>query len=150
MILSVASCDGKEQLAVETSTPRLIVGTGTYFGECIGYCRDDLRIDADKIVYVKRSNIKSEELPDRVAEMPTSRETWTELVALVDINTLRSLPDTIGLPDQMDQGGEYIEVSVGDKTKRIDFEYDAAIPELDDLLKPLRSLREDMASRIEG
>lgn len=130
-----------------TPAAKLIINTGTYFGECVGYCIEELRMTPEKIVYSKKSSVESEELPDIVRETAMSNEVWIELVASVDLDVFKSLPDTIGLPDHADQGGEWVEISDGISTKRIDFEYGASIPEIDSLVRRLRDLRQSISSK---
>lgn len=127
------------------STPILMVKTGTYFGECLGYCNDQLVITPERILYSLMSNVRDKEYPDITSEISIKRDDWNSLIALIDFETLVSLPDTIGCPDCADQGGEWIEISDGQHTKRVDFEFNASVHEIDDFVKYLRRIRTEIS-----
>lgn len=131
----------------QTPAQQLSIKTGTYFGECLGYCNDELSITSEKMIYLKTTNVKDETYPDIVEEAAITTEDWNDLVALVDLDTFNALPDTIGCPDCADQGGEWVEISDGRTTKRIDFELGASVAEIDRLVSRLRGLREEFSSR---
>ena len=135
---------------LQTPTQQLIIKTGTYFGLCTGYCNEELFINSERVIFLKTSNDPSdEEYPDIIEEVSITSEEWSNLVASVNLDEFNSLPDIAGCPDCADGGGEWIEISAGETTKRVDFEFGASVPEIDNLLKGLRDLREDISSKLD-
>ncbi len=128
----------------------LSIHYGLYSGECIGYCVESIVIEPKTIVYTQRSNIASDELPDRVLETAAHADLWERLSRALDWNTISAYPDRLGDPDAADQGGEYIEIRTSETAKRVDLERGAAVSGLDPVLEILRNLRSDLASQIES
>lgn len=124
------------------------IKTGTYFGESLGYSDDELLLTSDKMVYTRKSSLPSEELPDRVNDLPMSRRTWEKVSKWIDWEVLNSLPDRIGRPDERDQGGEFVEVVEDDRKKRIDFEPGSPPPAIEELVKVLQGLRREAAAKV--
>src|SRR5687768_14045813 len=78
-----------------------LIEYGTSFGHCIGYCMREWEITAGKIVYKKTSR-EPETNPDVVREIKITAEQWNELVKATNLNSFKSLPETIGCPDCAD------------------------------------------------
>lgn len=117
---------------------------GTYFGECLVDCNEEIAVTPEKVTYSLTSNVPDADRPDIHAEGPVTRSEWEQLTGAIDSEALRSLPETIGQPDAADSGGEFLEVSDGAR-RRVDFELDAAVPEVAPLLDALRELRARLA-----
>jgi hypothetical protein len=123
----------------------MTVRNGTYHGECLVHCNEDVSVDADRVSYSLTSNVPDTANPDIHAEGPTPPGAWEAIERALDLAAVRSLPDTIGIPDAADEGGEFLEVTAGDATKRIDFSRDADVPEVGALLAAMRDLRARLA-----
>jgi hypothetical protein len=121
------------------------IKNGTYLGDCLVHCDEEVSVDADRLTYSLTSRVPDADNPDIHAESPPPPGTWQSIERALDLTAVRSLPDTIGLPDAADEGGEFLEVSVGDTTKRVDFPRDAEVPEVAPLLDALRDLRARLA-----
>jgi hypothetical protein len=120
----------------------------TFFGECIGYCRESISITPKRTVYRKQANPPSDELPDKVLETDTSASLWDRLSDAIDMSAVLALPERIGQPDAADQGAESVEISVGGTTKTVEFDRGRTIPALDRLMAILRPLQADLSARI--
>lgn len=120
---------------------------GRYFGECIGYCIEEITITSAETIYAKKPNPPNPEVPDLVYTTPTPPETWRDLTGAVDWPAVRALPELIGQPDAADQGGEFVASTIAGVDRRVDLERDASVPALDPLLARLRRLRADLAQQ---
>ena len=123
----------------------MAIRNGTYLGDCLVHCDEEVSVDPDRVAYSLTSRVPDADNPDIHVEDAPSPGTWEAIDRAVDLAALRSLPDTIGLPDAADQGGEFLEVSEGDTTKRVDFPRDAEVPEVAPLLAAMRDLRARLA-----
>jgi hypothetical protein len=140
-------CSGGRERIVNASDGLSMIRTGTYFGECLIYCNETVTITPEKTSYALTSNVQDPQHPDVTVERETSRKDWDELQALIDWARFRTLPATIGQPDAADQGGEWVEITVGGEAKRVDFEMNASVPEGDALLRRLRETRNEMSQK---
>ena len=129
-----------------------IIKTGTNAGFCLGYCFTDFTITSDEIVYSQtgREFVSDswEDLPEKTTTVPISQEEWSELVDAVDFQKFNSLPDKIGCPGCADAPVEWIEISFGGKTKRIEFEARDSIPEITSLIIKLQEIRNRTVSSL--
>ncbi|MGH2744489.1 MAG: hypothetical protein ACRDN8_18815 [Thermoleophilaceae bacterium] len=123
----------------------MTIKNGTYLGDCLVHCDEDVTVVPDKVTYSLTSRVPDARNPDIHAESAPPPGVWEALERALDWAAVRSLPDTIGLPDAADEGGEFLEVSVGDATKRVEFPRGAAVPEVAPLLDQLRDLRARLA-----
>jgi hypothetical protein len=123
----------------------LSIRNGTYFGECLVHCFEEITVTPDKVVYTLTSRMPDADRPDIRAESPMTLDAWQGLLGLLDWGDLASLPRTIGDPDAADAGGEFLEVWGDQGTKRVDFDKDAAVPKIAALLAVLRDLRARLA-----
>lgn len=124
-----------------------VLRNGTYFGECLVDCNEEIVVTPGKATYSLTSNFPDAGHPDIRADAPVPASEWEALAASIDWNALRSLPAAIGSPDAADAGGEFLEVSEAAATIRVDLDLGATVPEIAALLEPLRRLRARLASR---
>ena len=110
------------------------------FGFCVGYCQSSTTITSRDIVAVEEA--PREPLPPRRRTAAISATEWQSLVAAVDRSRLENVPDVLGCPDCADGGAESLVVVADGWSRRITFEYGAAIPELEPLLSRVRALRQ--------
>ena len=137
----------------ESQTMLPVIKTGTNSGFCIGYCLKDFVITPEKITYTQSGRdfaAEDPELPQIVKEIPFSKAKWNELVGLVNFEKFSSLPDRIGCPGCADAPVEWIEITYGAKTKKIEFERGDSIPEIKDLILSLQEIRNPIESTIES
>jgi hypothetical protein len=121
------------------------IRNGTYLGDCLVHCDEDVTVSPDNVVYALTSKVPDARNPDIHAEGMPPPGVWEELERALDWPAVQALPDKIGLPDAGDAGGEFLEVSVEGATKRVDFPLGAAVPEIAPLLDALRELRARLA-----
>lgn len=136
VFIGLSSCQ-KESISINDNT---IIKAGTSFGFCVGYCSDVLEISDDLAHFDVISN--DQNLSSRNCEKNLTELQWNELKLAIDLENIEALPDVIGCPDCVDQGSEWIEIHYQNKVKRITFEFGESIPEIDNLLRLVRQIRE--------
>ena len=135
----------------EDQSVQPIIKTGTNAGFCIGYCSKEFVITPEKIIYTNNGRYSGDENsdpPQITKEIPFSD--WNELVDLVDFKKFSSLPDRIGCPGCADAPVEWIEITYGDKTKKIEFERGDEIPEIKEIVLALQTIRGPIESIVES
>jgi hypothetical protein len=123
----------------------MTIRNGTYLGECLVHCDEEVAVGPDQVTYSLTSRVPDSRRPDVRAESAPAPGAWEALEGALDWKALRSLPDRIGHPDAADAGGEFLEVSDGQAVKRVDFPRGASVPEVAPLLDALRRLRAGLA-----
>jgi hypothetical protein len=136
----------------------LSIKTGTSFGHCMGYCRQEFVVTKNKIVYTQIPNLRgaeSKSVPVLKQELPISNKQWIDLLKVNDMAAFKQLPNTIGCPDCADGGAEWIEVNKLDHTdpktlkrfyssKKVSFEYGKPLPANNTFAVKLRNLRTEI------
>jgi len=147
LIVGYTQKTSQEQSSVTTSQ-QLTIKTGSYFSECFGSCAEDITITSQNIVFHKSMSNQEGLLPDINGDVPITKTEWEVVYDSLDFEKFNSLQDVIGCPDCADGGAEWIEIDNGDTTKKVTFEYGATIPEIDDLIRELRKIRNDVFSQF--
>jgi hypothetical protein len=119
----------------------LIIRSGTSFGECLGYCWTELALD-EKAIELRAKQWYPDE-KEREHRGALARARWEHLVSMIDLETFLTLDDRYGCPDCADGGAEWIELETEDVRKRVVFEYGDTLEPISDLLRELRTLREE-------
>lgn len=96
---------------------------GTSFGECIGYCKNDITIRDSEIDFHKSGWDKTDSLPEFSDKESLDTKHWTELINKINIDSFFKLDSVIGCPDCADGGAEWIEIKSKGKTHKIIFEF---------------------------
>ena len=122
------------------SNEDIVIKTGTSFGFCLGYCSLDVTITKNIINYISSSRDEYSN-PTRTSNKSISIEEWNKLVTLIDMDTFEKLDDVIGCPDCADGGAEWIEIKMGDRKKKVTFEYGNSLEGMKELLNQLRIIR---------
>ena len=123
-----------------------VIKTGTDSLFCVGYCFKEFVITPEKIIYLQSGRDVSE----ITKEIPFSKSSWNELLSVVDFEKFKSLPDNIGCPGCADAPIEWIEITKGDITKKIQFEVIDDAPEIKELILTLYDIRGPIESAIES
>lgn len=125
----------------------LSITSETYSGECVGYCRTRLTITESKTTYA--ISAWHNEKPPKSLTVPTPKEQWQKITEALPLKQFRLLPETIGAPDALDQGGETLKVQTDQGVNKTDFEYGAALPGLTDFLTAIRTFRQEMSKKLD-
>ena len=123
-----------------------VIKTGTDAGFCLGYCSKEFVITPEKIIYTQGGR----DVSDITKEIPFSKSAWSELESLIDFKKFNSLPDSIGCPGCADAPVEFIEITKGDITKRVNFEVIGDAPEIKELIMALHKIRSPIEANIES
>lgn len=139
--LSAFSCEksNKEDITPQSN---IVIKTGSSFGMCVGFCITEVVINSTQIAMERkawRSNIANQ-----TCQRAISTQEWQTLAKVVDFNTFKALPETIGCPDCADGGAEWIEIVYQEQAKKVTFEYGKDVPQITNLLAEVRKLRESL------
>ena len=142
MVIVVSGCATQE--TSNKSGETLAIKTGSSFGMCTGYCFTELSIDSENTVFYAtgRSSEDRQNYPNITKETKTDNKLWLELKVLVDSSRSKfnSLSDTIGCPDCTDGGAHWIEISEGDKIKRVTYDAGESLSGVEDIVIKIREL----------
>lgn len=136
-------------LEFSVSKENIVFRVGTSFGECIGYCRTEMKVNGTTL-QLKESgwNFSSMQVPDRFYTDSITVDEWNALVDAFDWRTFAALDSVIGCPDCADGGAEWLEVEYFGKVKKVTIEYGAELKGLESFLEQVRTIRERLKDRI--
>ena len=117
-----------------------VISSGTFFGECGGYCKNEIEIRKNKVTFTA-SGWDSLSYPNKTIHGKISKTQFNTLVNLIDSKKIISLDNVIGCPDCVDGGGEWIEIDNIFIHKKITFEYGDTIESIQDLIDKIREIR---------
>lgn len=137
--LFLFSCEDSEMLT-QNDVPSIRYGTS--FGECAGYCLTDLEVSAEQVYYVSYGWHNSQ--TPKTNTVTFTSEQYNHLLGLFDQDKFLALDPVIGCPDCADGGSEWIEMTIGSRTKKVTFEYHKDIDPIAPLIDELRSLTEEV------
>lgn len=140
LIAAVMSCRD------EIDPERAIISYGTSFGHCLGYCITETNISENEITVTKRSRDDKKMLQNFAS---ISDEKVAEIIAGIDIEKFRKLPDTIGCPDCADGGAEWLELSYEGEKRKVTFEYGDDVDGIAEAIDELRKLTEKLAPKVD-
>jgi len=146
LLILLLSCE-RRLTAPQESEATLEIRSGTSFGECLGYCRREIRITEDSVIYTA-TGWGQTQLPELRAVGQLNHYSWRRLIELLDPDVLLSLPERLGCPDCADGGAEWIE-RISDKGDcKVTFEYNTQIQGLEKALTMLRDLRREYDAKL--
>jgi len=108
------SCD---DVITDSFDENIVVKSGSFFGECIGYCSRELDLTKNEIIYSAATWNSSQQ--KKSYENILSRTEWESLKSKIDLDSFGKLDSVIGCPDCADGGGEWIEIKYFEKTKKV-------------------------------
>jgi len=117
---------------------------GTSFGFCVGYCRKELIISEDGIVFRKISQGLGVNVSDQQYTLAYSPNDFKSLIAKLDVKRFNELPHTLGCPDCADGGAEWIRIVENGNVKELVMEYGQSVAGLDNFLASVRTLRDSI------
>lgn len=102
-----------------------IVGGGSSFGMCFGYCATELEIDGTSLVLTRRAweGISGDGFPDQIVVGELTAEGRAGLDAVEAELAVASLQETYGCPDCADGGAGWIEVRDAAGLRRSTFDH---------------------------
>ena len=130
------TCDKSEVTDIEDVE---YIAYGTYFGECLGYCKREVVISGN-IVFTKSGWGIDGSLPDSSCSMTFLRNPLPDYVEMMDLNEFKMLDTILGCPDCADGGAEWLELSFEGDIKRVTFEYMNEPDEIKFIIEDLRDL----------
>ena len=134
ILLFIGLCWGQEIVEIKT---------GSFFGECLGYCISELTItesQADYNIYGWDEN-DPVYLPVEISDSVDSI-VWEDLNTEFNFELFMSLDSIIGCPDCVDGGAEWFEIVTIDTLKRVTIEYGDSLNGLDSYINLLRTIRQ--------
>jgi len=131
------ACDTVEE---KNNDENVVLKSGTSFGFCGGYCRNEMQLKDQEVLYEKSSR-DTVNYPVQTVRGMISRAEWNSLLDVVDISVLSKLNDIYGCPDCADGGAEWIEVYYHNFHKKVTFEYGDTVKPVESLILHLRALR---------
>ena len=135
VFLPLVLCHCDDATTPSTGT---VISSGFSFGECLGFCFQEVSFRGTVASYVMKDQ-RSGELVE--GDVRLAIEAWRALANAVDLDALQALPDIIGCPDCADGGAEWIQVWRDGETTRVAFEYGTAIESIQPLLDVARAQR---------
>lgn len=142
IILSIFlfSCDDSEMLT-QDNVPAIKYGTS--FGMCADYCITDVEITAESI-YISQYGWNNSVTPKSKTSSFQEKK-YNQLLARVDQAKFLALDPVIGCPDCADGGAEWVEVTIGARTKKVTFGYGADIEGISEAVSELRDLTKNLS-----
>lgn len=131
------SCENAEPLTSE-EVPEIRYGTS--FGECRDYCVDDLEVNAEFVYFSTYG--WDDKIVATTKTLDFSVRAYNEILGMIDKEKFLALDPVIGCPDCADGGEEWIEVRIGQRTKKVTFEYQADVDGIMEAVDELRLLVE--------
>lgn len=133
---------------VPPPAPPVSIRLGSSFGECLGYCWQEMMLDAEAITLVSRG-WDADAYPEKIHQESMDPEFWDRLQDLADLNDLARMDDVYGCPDCADGGAEWLTMSLPGRKETVKMEYGARLEPLAELLKILRRARDELAARAD-
>lgn len=96
---------------------------GNSFGECLGYCINDITVTDSKIIFHKSGWDLDGILPEKSKTENIDNYFWTKLNNRIEFDSFLRLDSIIGCPDCADGGAEWIEIKSNDESYKVVFEY---------------------------
>jgi len=105
-----------------TNSEIIQIKYGTSFGECTGYCKHDLVMKSNAVIY-NCSSWNASIQPITHTDF-LNAATWDGLKISLNTKDFFNLPSTIGCPDCADGGAEWLEINLKNgNTHKVTFEY---------------------------
>lgn len=141
--LFLLSCDDNEMLT-QADVPSIKYGTS--FGMCAGHCVTDVEITA-KSVYISKYGWNNSVTP-KSATKTFEEEKYNTILNKVNSAQFLALDPVIGCPDCADGGAEWVEVTIGSRTKKVTFEYGKNIEGISDAIIELRNISKNLSEQL--
>jgi hypothetical protein len=134
--LFIISCDDTVSLSTE-DVPSIKYGTS--FGKCVGHCITDVEVTAESLYAIKYSWDNSVSPISKIESF--QKDKYQALLDMIDGSKFLALDPVIGCPDCADGGSEWLEVTLGTRTKKVTFENGKSIDGISEAVAELRRLK---------
>jgi len=138
LLTALCSCSSVSPQSDQKVNDGLIVRTGTSFGMCVGYCRNDYEFKQTAVTLTRNDIRKS---LTQTCQTTISEADWIAIKSAANFQEFSKQSERLGCPDCADGGAEYIELQLDDQSHRVTFEYNATIPGFETLVDLLRKQR---------
>ncbi|HPG38384.1 MAG TPA: hypothetical protein PLP19_02320 [bacterium] len=138
----ICCCERHKQVSESLNSGDAVIGYGTSFGECSGYCIKELKLD-QLVITFRASSWLPADYPDKILQDVIERNEYEQLQSLVNFNKIAAFDDVIGCPDCADGGAEWLEVITDDRYKKITFENGDSLATIQPLINKLRQMYTD-------
>jgi hypothetical protein len=139
MLLFSFSCKKEDKTKINTDI--IFIRYGTSFGECIGYCRNEMDIEKTNVL-IKTSSWDTINYPQKLCQKSISVEKWNEIAGSAGSISFNKLDSVYGCPDCADGGTEWIEITTPDWKHKVTVEFNSDQPlVLKNLLDSLREMK---------
>lgn len=131
---------------VDPAVDPLGIRLGSSFGECRGYCWQEMILDEEAMVLVSRGWDEAT-YPERVYKEEMDPVLWRRLQSVADFAVFDRLNEVYGCPDCADGGSEWVSVNLSGRMETVKLEYGAELEPIAALLGALRRLRAGLEER---
>jgi hypothetical protein len=142
IVLFQSACEPEKDLEPEIH----YIGYGTSFGECLGYCIHELKLDRTLASLTQSGWDMQGSLPVTDCSRTLQSGEFKAISESINLPCFFGLSPIIGCPDCNDGGSEWVEISYDTIVFRVTFEYLSEPQELAALVPRLR----DMMNSIPG
>jgi heat shock protein HslJ len=126
----------------------LSIQSGTSFGECLGYCWQEVTLTEGGVT-LRQRGWDLAIYPERSIWQPLAPGLWHRLTNLQEISLLQDLEDRIGCPDCADGGAEWLEIETTGSSKRVTYEHGSPPDVLRQLAEAGAQLRAELLGLLE-
>jgi len=116
------------------------ISYGTSFGECLGYCKNQMELNEEVATLMKKGWNELGALPDVQCTRTLGSQEFDNILDSIDLSIFILLDEVIGCPDCADGGAEWVEISFDTTTHRVTFEYMNEPKELANVVPIMREL----------
>ena len=133
-------------LPVDPPVNPLGIRLGSSFGECLGYCWQEMSLDEEAMVLVARG-WDTAAYPEKLYREEMDPDLWRRLQSMADFTVLDRMEEVYGCPDCADGGAEWISMNLSGRMETVKFEYGTKLEPIAELAAVLRQVRDGLVER---
>jgi len=142
--VTLLSC-GKEQTTQNKVNEKILtIKYRIYFGECLGYCNNQLVLDTTNVIYIQNGWDENGDLPEKDTVFSINQKLWEKVANSFSLNDFFLLDSAYISGFNRDDGLVTIEVQTNKRYKMIRHDYSRSMPVLDSLYSILNNLRKSL------
>ncbi len=144
ILMLMISCSEEQPTKLGDYEHILQIKHSLYYGECLGYCDTEVKLDSVNAVYTQRGWTETEVLPQKDSSFSISIDQMNGIFSSFNIDSVFAL-DTIYQPlDEIDNGYITLEITTSLRHKKIQFNKRKYLQPVDSLNKLLMKLRSEL------